>query len=178
MRRAASLTSCRRPCWLTTSTPSIMPLRMASIRARSAASSLGALRQLADRIIEEASDRADLVAASVAGGTAEVSGGITLRRGGNRLHPAGQQRGAEPRQQQRRQRADAECDQRHATDGLPVAHGLPSAAARAARRRAPASRDSERGRQRRACRSGASSCTGAPFRNRRVAPVCTSGREA
>ena len=66
IRRAAAFTSCRRPCSLTTRTPSIMPLRMASMRARSASSCAARLRDLADRVVEHARDGADLVGAVVA----------------------------------------------------------------------------------------------------------------
>ena len=64
--RAASLTSCSRPCSFTTSTPSIMPERIASMRARSEARSRGAAADLARRIVEHARHGADLVAAVVA----------------------------------------------------------------------------------------------------------------
>ena len=62
---AARLTSCRRPCRSTTSTPSTMPERIASIRARSRDSSSSRAPELLHRRVEHARHGAELVGAVV-----------------------------------------------------------------------------------------------------------------
>ena len=111
--RAASLTSCTRPWSFTTSTPSIMPPRMASIRARSDARSVARRPISARRIVQHARHGADLVGAVVACRTRPVAAGIPFGDGGDRLDaPADEHRGR-PRDGEGGEEADAKGQERN-----------------------------------------------------------------